>query len=257
MPEQSATSRNCSSDSLSSLVSVSIVSHGHGEMVNHLIADLVAITATRLEVIVTNNIPTSRTDFGATVPFPVILLENAQPKGFGANHNAAFRRAQGEFFCVLNPDIRISSDPFPALLAELSRPQVGAAAPRILSPSGGVEDSARRFPTAAFLVRKALGGARTIDYPIVDKPISPDWVAGMFMLFRREIFAEVGGFDESYFLYYEDVDLCRRLRRRGLDVRMVPSVDVIHDARRESRRSLRYLSWHIESMLRYFLQPVK
>ena len=257
MPEQSATSRNYSSDSLSTLVSVSIVSHGHGEMVNHLIADLAAIAGTRLEVIVTHNIPASRTDFGATVPFPVILLENAQPKGFGANHNAAFRRAQGDFFCVLNPDIRISRDPFPALIAELARPQVGAAAPRILSPSGGIEDSARRFPTTAILARKALGGARTVDYPAVDNPISVDWVAGMFMLLRRDIFAEVGGFDERYFLYYEDVDLCRRVRRRGFDVRMVPSVDVIHDARLESRRSLRYFRWHIESMLRYFLQPVK
>jgi GT2 family glycosyltransferase len=226
-------------------------------MVGSLIGDLAAITETRLEIILTQNIPEVRNYFSGAIPFNTVRIKNAKPKGFGANHNAAFGHAKGDFFCVLNPDIRIPRNPFPALLAELSRPKIGVAAPRILGPTGGIEDSARRFPTAAFLLRKALEDAPIIDYPTVDKPISPDWVAGMFMLFRREIFAEVGGFDESYFLYYEDVDLCRRLRRRGLDVRMVPSVDVIHDARRASRRSLRYLRWHIESMLRYFLQPVK
>jgi GT2 family glycosyltransferase len=74
----------------------------------------------------------------------------------------------------------------------------------------------------------------------------------MFMLFRSAVFAELQGFDERYYLYYEDVDLCRRLRGRGYDVRLVPSVSATHDARRESRRSLRHLRWHIASMLCYF-----
>jgi len=226
-------------------------------MVGGLIGDLAAITGTRLEIILTQNIPEVRNFFSGAIPFHTVLIENSKPKGFGANHNAAFRHAKGDFFCVLNPDIRISRNPFPALLAELSRPNVGLAAPRILGPSGGIEDSARRFPTVAFLARKALGDVRAVDYDAVDQPISPDWVAGMFMVFRKEAFAAVGGFDENYFLYYEDVDICRRLRSRGFDIRMVPSVEAIHDARRQSHRSLRHMRWHLGSIVRYFLGPMK
>jgi GT2 family glycosyltransferase len=75
----------------------------------------------------------------------------------------------------------------------------------------------------------------------------------MFMLFRSAAFRKVGGFDERYFLYYEDVDLCARLRRAGYDIRVEAAVRVVHDARRDSRRSVRYMAWHLSSILRYFL----
>jgi N-acetylglucosaminyl-diphospho-decaprenol L-rhamnosyltransferase len=225
-------------------------------MVANLIEDLAGIAEPHLEIIVTNNIPMVRSQKRMD-HFPMVVIENDKPQGFGANHNAAFARAQGDFFCVLNPDIRISRNPFPALLAECSRSEVGLAAPKILSPSGRIEDSARRFPTVSLLARKALGAGQAGDYDLTDRPISPDWVAGMFMLFRKEVFSEVGGFDESYFLYYEDVDVCRRLRLRGFDIRLVPSVDAVHDARRDSRRNLRHMRWHVASMIQYFLRSTR
>ena len=80
----------------------------------------------------------------------------------------------------------------------------------------------------------------------------PDWVAGMFMVLRSETFRAAGGFDEGYFLYYEDVDLCWRLQRSGLRAALLPTVRAIHDARRSSHRKLRYLLWHGKSMLRFF-----
>jgi GT2 family glycosyltransferase len=75
----------------------------------------------------------------------------------------------------------------------------------------------------------------------------------MFMLFRREVFERAGGFDERYFLYYEDVDLCRRLAALGYRVELVPAARVVYDARRRSRgRDFRHALWHLASMLRYF-----
>jgi N-acetylglucosaminyl-diphospho-decaprenol L-rhamnosyltransferase len=185
----------------------------------------------------------------------VLEIDNPHPKGFGANHNAAFRLAKGQMFCVLNPDIRLKIDPFPALIEALVSPQVGVAAPRILDTAGGTEDSARRFPTPSYILQKILGLTPKLDYRLDDSSLSPDWVAGMFMLFRQEVYAELNGFDERYFLYYEDVDLCRRLRKRGYEVRLLPTVSAVHDARRDSRRSLRHLRWHAQSMLRYFTHP--
>jgi hypothetical protein len=74
----------------------------------------------------------------------------------------------------------------------------------------------------------------------------------MFMLFRSEIFGAAGGFDERYFLYCEDADICLSLLKRGLRVALVPEVSVTHDARRRSHRDPRYLVWHLASMLRFF-----
>jgi hypothetical protein len=85
-----------------------------------------------------------------------------------------------------------------------------------------------------------------------DGPFYPEWVAGMFMLFRREAFARLGGFDEGFFLYYEDVDICVRAWRQSLPVLVCPGVAVVHDARRDSHRSLRHLRWHLASIGRYF-----
>ncbi|MFN0038633.1 MAG: glycosyltransferase family 2 protein [Burkholderiales bacterium] len=226
-------------------------------MVNDLIADLSAFSEIRLEVILTHNIPEPGAGVKADLPFPVQVIENTRPKGFGANHNAAFRHARGEFFCVLNPDIRLSSNPFPALLKELAMPRAGVVSPKILDPAGGTEDSARRFPTPWFIARKLLGRTSKLDYPIGNSPLTPDWVAGMFMLFHKTVYAEVAGFDERYFLYYEDVDLCRRLRQHGYEIRLHPGASAVHDARRESRRSLRHLRWHMASMLRYFAGSVR
>ena len=84
--------------------------------------------------------------------------------------------------------------------------------------------------------------------------VQVDWVAGMFMLFRSEVFRSIGGFDEAYFLYYEDVDLCRRLHAAGKSVIYNPRVEVVHDARRGSRREFGLMRHHLASMLRYLLR---
>jgi GT2 family glycosyltransferase len=80
-------------------------------------------------------------------------------------------------------------------------------------------------------------------------------MAGMFMLFRSELYRAVKGFNEAYFLYYEDADLCRRLHRAGKSVIYNPKAEIIHDARRASHTNPRLAFHHISSALRYFLQP--
>jgi len=235
------------------LVTVSIVSHGHGAMVSSLLHDLAVHCGSRINVIVTLNIPESFTVRDDDFPFSVRILRNDLPNGFGANHNAAFNECESDYFCILNPDIRIEMDPFPALVDDLANSRVGVVAPKIVNPAGEVEDSARRFPTIGSLVRKLFGIAAILDYKLGQETLSPDWVAGMFMLFRATVFEELHGFDDRFFLYYEDVDLCRRLRKRGYEVHLVPSVNIVHDARRESHRSLRHLRWHLASVLRFLL----
>jgi len=239
------------------LISVSIVSHGHAELAAQLFDDLRAQKPTGIEVILTLNIEEALPFDPDSFPFSVKTIRNASPRGFATNHNAAFDLAGGNFFCVLNPDIRVTADPFLALIKELRNPAVGAVAPLILDIDGAIEDSARPFPTLSSLVYKALGAEPKRYYEIGDESISPDWIGGMFMLLRRDAFAAVGGFDARYHLYYEDVDLCARLRLAGYDIRLVPSASVVHLARRQSRRDIRYLLWHLRSMIRYVLSGTR
>ena len=235
-------------------VSVSIVSHGQAALVGKLLDDLTRLAPDGIEVIVTENVPEGLDLSRHAFPFEVTMVRNPKRKGFGANHNAAFARAGGKFFAVLNPDIRLLDDPFPSLCEAAAEQGIGVAAPVVLSPAGAVEDSARRFPTPAALVRRLLIGSHGKDYPIVGARIAPDWVAGMFMLFSRGSFEAVSGFDEHYFLYYEDVDLCWRLREAGLVAAVVTGARVVHDARRDSHRKLTYLRHHLAGMFRFLLR---
>ncbi len=230
------------------MITVSIVSHGQAALVEALLRDLAALRRIDLRIVVTLNIPEQPpADHGLAVQW----IRNPARLGFGANHNQALRRSQDEYFCILNPDVRLPRDPFPALLAALSADRIALAAPQVVAEGGRVENSARHFPTLASLAAKALGAAPALDYPDAKEPFSPDWVAGMFMLAKRTAFESVGGFDERYFLYYEDVDLCRRMRLKGWDIRLVSSATVVHEARRTSHRNPRYLMWHLRSILRY------
>lgn len=235
------------------MITVSVVSHGQGELAGQLLQDFRAhCAATPLQVLLTLNIEEHLPFDVADFPFEIRIIRNPERRGFAANHNAAFAMTRGEYFCVLNPDIRLDCDPFLVLVSALADPSVGVAGPLVLSADGRMEDSVRRFPTPLSILRKVFRHIPIPDYVIGDAPIYPDWIAGMFMLWRRSAFRAVGGFDEHYFLYYEDVDICARLPRYGFRVIFVPGTRVTHHARRASHRSLRYLRWHLGSMLRFF-----
>ena len=229
-------------------VTVSIVSHGHGAMVWSLVDAILALPeAPRL--IVTVNIPEL---VPAGVEHQVMLIRNLQPKGFGENHNAAFKHCGTAFFCVLNPDIELIGNPFPALCAQLGARGAGLCVPLILGPDKTVEDSVREFITPWRMVMRKLGFAGGSLAPVINGPLLyPDWVAGMFMLFDADAYRRIHGFDTAYFMYCEDADICTRLWQLGLPVMVCPEVQVIHHAQRASRRSLRHLRWHVSSMLRY------
>jgi GT2 family glycosyltransferase len=231
------------------VISVSIVSHGHGGMVSALVGQLLAMPAVG-QLILTLNVPEN-----LILPNDprLIVVRNDSPKGFGANHNSAFLLCSQEFFCPLNPDISFSDDPFMVLL-ETAQSQPGKAivVPLIRAPDGQLEDSARYFPTLTSLLFKLLGKYDG-RFPFSGtEPVLPEWVAGMLMHFRRNDFAELAGFDEEFFLYYEDVDICVRAWKAGMRVVVCPGVCVVHAAQRDSHHSLQHMRWHINSIVRYF-----
>ena len=237
----------------SASLTVSVVSHGQIELVNKLFADLATHCAPGLTVILTHNLPENEAAIPQQWNHRLEVVRNERPKGFGANHNAAFRRCTTPMFCVVNPDIRLTADPFPALAATVESLRVAAVGPLVRAPNGNPEDSARSFPTATGLLRKLITSPTGPEYPVDRGALKVDWIAGMFMALRTEAFRSVGGFDESFFLYYEDVDLCRRLSAAGYSIVYEPRTSVIHDARRASRRNPRLMAIHAASALRYLL----
>lgn len=231
------------------MVSISIVSHAHGPMVAELISQLLEFPEIS-KIIVTKNIPEV---LSLPVSKKIELIENILPCGFGENHNSAFKLVTEDYFCVLNPDIKFISNPFTRLIEDLRDSNAQLVAPMVLNCAGGVEDSVRYFPTISSVIKRLIfknGGQYRLREN--DQIFSAEWVAGMFMLFRSPSYKKLNGFDERFFLYYEDVDICIRLWRAGLRLIVDPSVSVIHDARRASRVNFFHMKLHLKSMMLYF-----
>lgn len=167
-------------------------------------------------------------------------------RGYAAGVNAAAALVPDRDPLVLNPDVDLGgSAAIDRLSAELAaRPRAALVAPRLLDPGGGVQESARRFPTPlSFLgalprlsrippMRRAR--ARYVSASFAAAATAVDWVIGAAMLIRRRAFDQVGGWDERYFLYAEDVDFCLRCRRAGWSVVYLPEVAVRHEYDRAS-----------------------
>ncbi len=239
-------------------VTLSIVSHGHGPMVVNLLSDLQSLRWPQdaYEVLLTLNIPEDSQVFSSFLnTLPLQVIHNTEAKGFGANHNAAFRSSRGATFAVVNPDVRLPHLDLSTWLAPLGQDKVAATAPLAHDSQDQLQDNARRFPTLWSLARRVLTGVRQPSYDPQAGSQIIDWAAGYFLLLRREAFEQVGGFDEAYFMYMEDVDLARRLSRHGWTVRWDTSTTVIHDSQRASHRQWRHLAWHIRGAMRYFLHP--
>lgn len=241
---------------MTEFITISIVSHNQAKLTKKILDDINRFCDHKNTlVILTINIPEEEPFSVKDYLFQLKMISNETPKGFGANHNAAFLHARGDWFCVMNPDISLHSNPFPVLTAEVCKYQAGLIGPAVQTPKGEIEDNARLFPTVLSLFLKFLNiNTSSSTYQLGDKTFCSDWIAGMFMLFPSNIYRALKGFDEGFHLYYEDVDICARLWKEGHKVLACPRVVVTHAAQRESRKNLRYAVWHFRSLLRYFIK---
>jgi N-acetylglucosaminyl-diphospho-decaprenol L-rhamnosyltransferase len=204
-------------------------------------------------VLVVDNASTDDTrEVAADAGLEVVPLEDN--RGLAAAANLGVGRTSGPSFALLNPDVRaISEGDFRHLEEELGEDGIGAVAPALVLPDGTVQDSARWVPSPLDLVirrisRKDRGAVR------VTNPVDVEWATAACLVVRRDAFDRIGGFDERYFLYFEDVDLCVRLRAAGFRVRYDPTVRLHHDYQAASRESVSTpeTRHHIRSALRFF-----
>lgn len=204
-------------------------------------------------------------NLGGDLPIPANakLIRNDEPVGYAANANRGAAETSAPFVIVCNPDTEAAPDAV-ARLSELavSRPRLGLAGPELRHADGSLNPSRRRFPTISGTIvrrtplRRLLRGTQRAHYGLDLEPTEPvqaDWLLGAFLFLRREMLDELGGFDEGFRLYGEDIDLAYRAAKAGWERWYVPDAKVVHghaavtDRRILTRRTL----WHWRGILRF------
>jgi GT2 family glycosyltransferase len=208
---------------------------------------------------------------GAFEPRPR-LIRNATNVGFGRGVNQGVGASSAPFILVMNPDCRLIPGAMTTMRLELeAHPRCAVVGPRILDPDGSVQGSARgdpdmltglfgrTGPLRAFLPATAAARRNVVSGEIDRQGAAVDWVSGACMLIRRSAFDQVGGFDPRYFLYWEDADLCRRLRAEGYEIRYAPGATAVHRVGHSSRtaREGSIRAFHASAYLYYTTHVAK
>ena len=239
-------------------VSAIVVSHAHADDVDRLVPVLRPQVD---ELVLVENVPGSV----RCAPDGVRVLRNARPLPFAANVNQGIAATSGDFVLVANPDAVPAPDAVSVLVAFMeSHPRAGIAGPQLQWPDGRWQPSRRRFPTVGgTLVRRTplrslFGGAyaQRGHYQLDERPTEPvqaDWLLGAFLLMRRAMLDELGGWDGGFRHYGEDIDLSYRAFRTGWERWYVPAARVTHDyAAVIDRKFLtRHTWWHLRGMARF------
>ena len=223
-------------------VSVIVVSYNTREILRRCLARLAEELATvDGEAIVVDNASADGSADMVADEFPAVqLVRSTVNLGFAAGNNRGFALARGRYVVLLNPDAFLGSGALARALAHMERsPHVGIAGGRLQDPAGRLQPSGRLFPSllnelmvisglAARYPRSRLFGRFDRTWADPDQAAQVDWVPGAFTIIRGRALGETGGFDERFFLYYEEVDLCRRMVQAGYEVWYWPDVVVTH-----------------------------
>ena len=197
--------------------------------------------------------------------FPTVhVIANTENRGFPAANNQGLAVAQGRYILLLNPDTEIVGDGLATLLAFAdAHPDVGMVGPQLLYPDGSIQSSRRRFPTLAtaffestwlqpYAPRRLLERYELLDQS--DTVVQDvDWLYGAALMARREAIEQVGPMDESFFMYSEELDWCRRFRETGWRVVYLPAAQIIHHEGKSSEQVVAARHIHFQtSKVRYF-----
>jgi N-acetylglucosaminyl-diphospho-decaprenol L-rhamnosyltransferase len=235
-----------------------VVSHGHAAELERLLPVLLPQVD---ETVVVANILGS----AGELPAGVRLVENPRPLPLAANVNLGIAATSGEYVLNVNPDAVPEPEAVPALVEFAdSHPRAGIVGPQMRWPDGAWQPSRRRFPTVGgTLVRRTPlrrlrppYDAQRSHYLLDERPDEPahaDWLLGAFLLQRRTMLDEIGGWDDGFRHYCEDIDLCYRAMRADWERWYVPGAVVVHDyaAVIDKRFLSRHTLWHLGGMARF------
>jgi len=198
----------------------------------------------RADVVVADNHSTDGTRELVEGEFPAARVVTCENYGFGHANNRALLTTDARYIVFLNPDTEIRKGSFEDLVARIdASPRLGLVGVKQITPDGRVFPTIRRFPNAPRAFFQAMGserypfraswlGERELDLRRYEREVACDWTSGSFMLARREALESAGYFDERFFIYSEETDLCLRIKSAGWDIRHLPIMTVLHHAQK-------------------------
>lgn len=180
--------------------------------------------------------------------------------GFGKGHNLVLPKLESEYHAIVNPDILLNSDAFSAIINYMEHnPDVGMCIPKLINENGDclhvyrkevtiLDMFIRMFCANWFTKRQAEHTLQNMDY---SQPFQVPFGQGSFLVIKTELFKELNGFDDRFFMYMEDADLCKRVNQVS-KLMYYPDASVIHKWERGSHRNKKLLKYHLQSMKKYF-----
>ncbi|MFC5078834.1 Rhamnosyltransferase WbbL [Vibrio thalassae] len=241
---------------------ISVVNHNHDNMIinNSTLQSL----ASEYTVIIKSNTKPSKELTGYCKSFGILLIEGVVRKGFGENNNEVFDYVvrnfglqSTDYFLVLNPDIEITLSTVKNLMFKVIKDNTLISTINLYKDRNFKQHdySIRYFPSLLNPLKSLLKIKRSdfYDKSQVFSPTIVDWAAGSFLLFRNDLYKNLNGFDEKYFMYFEDVDICRRAKELNINVVYYPQFKAVHFAQ-HSNKSLfsKEQFYYIRSTYRYF-----
>lgn len=248
------------------LLSIITVTMNHFALLKRMLTSLYveATPSCSFELIVIDNCSTDGTEEYIKTHYPQInYIKNENIAGFAANNNRGAAIAEGDYMLVLNPDIILLPGSIDQLMDYLqTHPDVGIVAPRLLNTDHTLQYSARTFISPSILLARLLTKGKdgsnngTVQQYLLknisnEAPSEVDWCMGAALLLRKTLYAQLKGFDEHFFLYVEDMDLCHRCWKFGKKVVYLPSSSMVHAHQRSSTKLNKKTWLHLKSIF-YF-----
>lgn len=246
-------------------LSIIIVSWNVRELLANCLRSVLAQTGLALQVIVVDSASSDGSPELVAEQFPQVELVACQENvGFPRGNNLGLERANGRFILLLNPDTIVHGDALAKMVSYLQQhPAVGVVGPQLLNDDGSVQSSRRRFPTLRTAVFESTWLQPFAPKAVLDHYYVRDvedgetavvqWLMGACLMTRQEVVAQVGGLDEAYFMYSEELDYCRRIHEAGWQVVYYPEAQVTHLSGKSSEQAVtqRHINFN-RAKLRYF-----
>lgn len=246
-------------------ISASIVTYNSRDEIDNCLSSLSDLEGTDFVLYVVDNASRDGTADHVEENYPwVKLIRSERNAGFGAAHNMAVKLADSDFHIIINPDITLDASQIPLMAEYLEKnPDTVLISPKVLNPDGTVQYLPKRYPRVKYLMSgfmekrsehfRRIRDEYTMKDILGDEPVEVDFCTGCFMFVRTGALKACGGFDERYFLHFEDADLTRMLKRYGRTMYM-PCFTVTHAWHRENSKLGKVFFISLESMFKYFMK---
>jgi len=241
---------------------ISVVSHGHGDLIQKL-SCLSGLSEFFTVVVKLNKSEKELIQYLKNNSIKYIDEQSLYGLGFGHNNNIVFNYCQNEllmsksdYFLVFNPDVISDCITIQRLIDMMKESNVKMAGVNLFKDSSYTipDNSVRHFPTLIQFAKSFLKIDRSaiIDKSLITKEKKVDWIAGSFLAFESSHYSKLQGFDENYFMYCEDIDICYRSQLQGEGVTFFPQIKMQHLAKHANRRVFsKHFYWHVFSVIRF------